>query len=142
MLVGNARAVDALMRVKSNLDSGIFQAVQQAAITALRGPQDCVGEHNSIYQRRRDRMVEVLNRIGLKVRVPKASLYIWARIPPGFTSISFASRLLDETGVVVTPGTGYGQWGEGYIRLSITVPDAQMEKGLARLAQWQSKGGI
>jgi LL-diaminopimelate aminotransferase len=141
MLVGNARAVDALMRVKSNLDSGIFQAVQQAAITALGGPQDCVGEHNSIYQRRRDRVVEVLNRIGLKVRAPKASLYIWARIPPGFTSISFASRLLDETGVVVTPGTGYGQWGEGYIRLSITIPDEQMEKGLARLAQWQSKGG-
>jgi LL-diaminopimelate aminotransferase len=137
MVVGNARAVDALMRVKSNLDSGIFQAVQKAAMEALRGPQDCIGEHNSTYQARRDRVVDTLNKIGLKVRPPKASLYIWARIPEGFTSLSFTSKLLEETAVVVTPGTGYGQYGEGYIRLSLTIADEQMEKGLSRLLQWR-----
>lgn len=142
MAVGNATVVNALMRVKSNLDSGIFQAVQEAAIEALRGPQDCIGEHNEIYQARRDRVVETLNKLGLKVKKPKASLYVWAGIPDGFTSLSFTSKLLEETGVVVTPGTGYGQYGEGYIRLSLTIADEQMEKGLARLSQWRYRNNI
>jgi LL-diaminopimelate aminotransferase len=136
MVVGNDRIINGLMRVKSNLDSGIFQAVQLAAIAALEGPQDCIDEHNAIYQRRRDRIVETLNRIGLKTIPPKASLYVWARIPEGYGSMDFAGKLLEEAGVVVTPGLGYGPNGEGYIRLSITTPDDRVEEGLKRLSAW------
>lgn len=138
MAVGNAQMIDALRRIKSNLDSGIPQAIQYAAIEALRGSQDCIEEHNRIYQRRRDRMVKVLTEMGLKVSVPKASLYIWAGIPQGYNSAEFATRLLDETSVVVTPGTGYGEFGEGYIRISLTVPDDRIEEGLTRLSAWHA----
>jgi len=137
MAMGNALMIDALMRVKSNLDSGIPQAIQYAAIEALCGSQDCIGEHNAIYQRRRDRLLEVLEKIGLRAKRPLASLYIWAKIPEGYTSVEFTTRLLDEVGVAVTPGTGYGRYGEGYIRLSLTIPDDQLEKGVARLAAWR-----
>lgn len=137
MAVGNAEIINALWRFKSNMDSGIPQAIQYAAIEALEGPQDCIEEHNKIYQRRRDRMVKVLTGIGLKVIIPKASLYIWARIPSGYTSAEFATQLLDKAGVVVTPGTGYGKYGEGYIRLSLTIPDDKIEQGLARLSALQ-----
>lgn len=141
MVVGNSTAVDALMRVKSNLDSGIPQAIQYAAIEALRGPQDCIGLHNAVFQRRRDRILEVLNKIGLKVNKPLASLYIWARIPEGFTSIEFATQLLDDTGVVVTPGIGYGKNGEGYIRISITTPDDRLDEALKRMENWRPIAG-
>jgi len=137
MAVGNARMIDALRRVKSNLDSGIPQAIQRMAIAALTGPQECVAEHNAVYQRRRDRVVEALRSLGLRVQTPKASLYVWARVPEGFTSASFAERLLDELAVVVTPGSGYGQQGEGYVRLSLTVADERLEEGLRRLAAWR-----
>jgi len=137
MAVGNARMIDALRRVKSNLDSGIPQAIQRMAIAALTGPQECVAEHNAVYQRRRDRVVEALRSLGLRVRTPKASLYVWARVPEGFTSASFAERLLDELAVVVTPGSGYGQQGEGYVRLSLTVADERLEEGLRRLHAWK-----
>ena len=136
MAVGNARLINALMRVKSNLDSGIPQAIQLAAISALEGPQECIAEHNAIYQRRRDLLIEALGQIGLQAHRPQASLYIWARLPAGQTSGPFAQRLLEEAGVVVTPGLGYGQAGEGYIRLSLTLPDAQLEKGIQRLLYW------
>ncbi|UCG83836.1 MAG: LL-diaminopimelate aminotransferase [Dehalococcoidia bacterium] len=136
MAVGNAEMVGALTRVKSNLDSGIPQAIQYAAIEALLGDQTCIAEHNSIYQRRRDLVMNTLNKIGLKARPPKASLYVWARIPDGYTSLDFCNRLLDETSVVVTPGSGYGQHGEGYIRLSLTTPDNRLEEGLSRLEKW------
>ncbi len=138
MAVGNARIIEALMRVKSNLDSGIPQAIQYAAIEALLGPQDCIDEHNAIYQRRRDRLMETLNRIGLRAKPPQASLYIWVRIPEGYDSLGFASELLEKAGVVVTPGVGYGRYGEGYIRLSLTTPDDQLEEGLACLSAWHS----
>jgi LL-diaminopimelate aminotransferase len=137
MVVGNADMVDALKRVKSNLDSGIPQAIQYAAIEALTASQDCITEHNAIYQRRRDLIIDVLNNIGLKARPPKASLYIWARVPEGYTSTELATDLLEKVGVVVTPGVGYGKHGEGYIRLSLTLPDAGVVKGLSRLAAWR-----
>ena len=138
MAVGNAAMVDALTRVKSNLDSGIPQAVQHMAIAAMRGPQDAIAEHNAVYQRRRDRMVEVVRTIGLQVKPPQAGLYIWARLPAGERSIDFAGRLLDDTGVVVTPGIGYGGRGEGYVRLSLTTPDDRVDEGLRRLASWRA----
>lgn len=134
MCAGNARIVDALMRVKSNLDSGASQAVQRMAIAALEGPQETIAEHNAIYQRRRDRVVEALRRLGLHVTPPKASLYVWARVPQGVTSAAFAERLLDEAAVIVTPGNGYGAAGEGYVRLSLTLPDDRIDEGLRRIA--------
>ena len=139
MVVGNAGIIDALRRVKSNLDSGIPQAIQHAAIEALTGPQDCVSEHNAIYQRRRDRLLQTLSQIGLKAKPPRASLYIWARVPDGYTSLEFATSLLEEAGVVVTPGTSYGKHGEGYIRLSLTIPDERLEEALARLTAWHKQ---
>jgi len=138
MAVGNEEMIDTLRRVKSNLDSGIPQAIQYAAIEALTGPQDCIQEHNAIYQRRRDLVIDMLNSIGLEARPPKASLYIWAKVPQGYTSVEFANELLEKVGVVVTPGTGYGRSGEGYVRISLTTPDAALVKGLSRLAGWRS----
>jgi LL-diaminopimelate aminotransferase len=137
MAVGNPEMIDALSRVKSNLDSGIPQAIQRMAIAALDGPQDCIDEHNRIYQRRRDRLVEVLRGVGLRVSPPNASLYLWAGLPQGIGSMEFAGRLLEDTGVVVTPGIGYGKRGEGYVRLSVTVPDDRLEEGARRLADWR-----
>ena len=138
MAVGNAAMITALKTIKSNWDSGIPQAIQYAAIEALTGPQDCIPEHNAIYQRRRDLIIETLNKIGLKAQPSKASLYIWARVPEGYTSVEFAADILDKFGIVVTPGTGYGKNGEGYIRLSLTIPDASLVKGLSRLAEWRN----
>lgn len=138
MAVGNAEMIDALFRVKSNLDSGVSQFIQWAAIEALSGPQECVNEHNLIYQRRRDELIATLSKIGLKARPPKASFYIWAKIPEGYTSEEFTLKLLDEAGIAVTPGVGYGKGGEGYIRFSLAVPDDQFQKGIKRLLAWES----
>jgi LL-diaminopimelate aminotransferase len=137
MAVGNRTMIDALMRVKSNLDSGIPQAIQRMAIDAVYGPQDCIDENNRVYQRRRDRIVEGLRKIGLEVDPPKASLYVWARLPAGVTSAEFAARLIEDCAVVVTPGRGYGLNGEGYIRLSVTTPDERVEEGMRRLEAWR-----
>lgn len=137
MVVGNAMMVNALKTVKSNMDSGIPQAIQYAAIEALRGPQDCIPNHNAIYQRRRDLVVDMLNNIGLEARSPKASLYVWAKVPKGYNSVDLATDLLEQVGVVVTPGVGYGKSGEGYVRLSLTISDAGLVKGLSRLAGWR-----
>jgi len=140
MVVGNADMVNALFRVKSNLDSGIPQAIQYAAVEALRGSQEHNAEHNAIFQRRRDKLVEVLNEIGLKARIPKATFYIWAKIPQEYTSIDFTKKLLDEAGIAVTPGIGYGKEGEGYIRFSLTIPDDRLEEGVNRLSSWRRRG--
>jgi LL-diaminopimelate aminotransferase len=142
MAVGNAAVINALKTVKSNIDSGIPQAIQYAAIEALNGPQECIKEHNNIYQQRRDLIVDTLNKMGLETIPPKASLYIWAKVPNGYTSVEFATDLLDKVGVVVIPGIGYGQNGEGYIRLSVTIADASLLKGLSRMAQWHDGKNI
>jgi len=137
MAVGNRTVIDALTRVKSNLDSGIPQAVQQMAITALDGPLDAIDEHNAVYQRRRDRVVQVLRALGLRLEPPKASLYVWARLPEGErSSADYAGRLVDATGVVVTPGRGYGEAGEGHIRISLTIPDDRLDEALDRLTRF------
>ena len=138
MAVGNAAMIGALKILKSNIDSGIPQAIQYAAIEALRGPQDCIQQHNAIYQRRRDLVIEMLNSVGLEAKSPKASLYVWAKVPQGYTSAGFATDLLEQVGVVVTPGLGYGKSGEGYVRLSLTIPDAGLVKGLSKLAGWRN----
>jgi len=137
MVVGNAEIVGALKTLKSNLDSGIPQAIQYAAIEALTGSQDCIEQHNDIYQRRRDLVIDMLRSIGVEAEPPKASLYVWAKVPEGYTSVEFTNDLLEQVGVVVTPGIGYGENGEGYVRLSLTIPDAGLVKGLSRLAAWR-----
>ena len=134
MAVGNPALIDALLRVKSNLDSGVSQAVQYMGIEALDNTtEEWCAANNGIYRRRRDRMVEVLQAMGLDVALPKAGLYIWARCPEGWTSAELATELLDKHAVVVTPGRGYGECGEGYVRLSLTTPDERVEEGLRRL---------
>jgi LL-diaminopimelate aminotransferase len=138
MVAGNAEAIKALRTLKSNLDSGIPQAIQRMAIEALTGQQASISEHNAIYQRRRDLICEVLEKIGLVITPPKASLYIWAKVPDGYNSVDFTADLLEQMGVVVTPGIGYGQRGEGYVRLSLTIPDAILVKGLSKLAGWRN----
>jgi LL-diaminopimelate aminotransferase len=114
------------------------------AIEALTGPQDWVAENVAVYQRRRDRVVGALRKIGMQTAVPRASLYVWARVPEGFTSAEFAARLLEDIDIVVTPGSSYGKYGEGYIRFSLTTPDERVETGCRRLEAWQippPKGG-
>lgn len=136
MAVGNADMINALFRFKSNLDSGIPQAIQRAAIKALSGPQDCIAAHNAIYQERRNRLLDAFNKIGLKARPPKAGFYIWCRVPQGYTSVQFATELLDKVNIAVTPGVGYGTFGEGYVRFSLTLPDDRLEEGIRRLVRW------
>jgi len=134
MAVGNAGIINALLRVKSNLDSGIPQAIQHMAITALRGPDDTPRHNSEVIGRRRDRVVSVLRKLGFRVTPPKASFYVWARIPTEEPSIQFCARLLDDTAVVVTPGIGYGQHGEGFIRISLTTPDQRIDEAMRRLS--------
>ena len=137
MAVGNAELVGALRRVKSNLDSGVPQAVQRMAIAALDGPRDAVERHNAVYEARRDRVVAVLRELGLRVEPPRASLYVWARLPDGErSSADYAGRLVEATGVVVTPGVSYGAAGEGYVRISLTLADDRLEEALSRLSRF------
>ncbi|MCS6801954.1 MAG: LL-diaminopimelate aminotransferase [Chloroflexota bacterium] len=142
MAVGNARIIDALLRVKSNLDSGIPQAIQEMAIAALNGPMDAVFRNNAILQYRRDLVCEVLNKIGLRAPKPKASLYVWAALPAGVKSIDFSARLVEETAVFVTPGIGYGPSGEGYVRISLTAPTERIEEAMRRLAAWKPEEAL
>ncbi len=138
MAVGNSELIDALVRVKSNLDSGIPQAVQYMGIEALDNTTpEWQAQNNEIYRTRRDRVVDALTAIGLTVNRPKSGFYVWARCPDGWTSAQLATELLDQHAVVVTPGRGYGEAGEGYIRLSLTTPDARVEEGLKRLEGWK-----
>jgi len=136
MAVGNAEMIESLMVVKSNLDSGVPQAIQLMGIEAMDGPLDSVDERNAVYQCRRDVLCEALKSIGLEVEPPKASLYIWARLPEGYTSAQFSERLLEERDILVSPGTGYGRHGEGYVRLSLTITDSDLDVALDRLSTW------
>lgn len=131
--VGNAEAIKALGTVKSNIDSGVFTAIQDAAIEALLGPQDSIQELCALYQRRRDLVIDTLHRIGLKAQTPKATIYVWARVPDGYTSAAFAEKVLEEANVIVAAGTAYGPSGEGYIRISLTTPDDRLEEALDRI---------
>lgn len=131
--VGSAAAIEALARVKTNWDSGIFDAVQRAAIAALTGPQDHVDRMRALYQKRRDTVVAALNDLGWDLEPPRGAIYVWFPTPPGTSSAEFSAMLLDRTGVVVSPGSGYGANGEGYVRISLTVPDDRLEEAMDRL---------
>ncbi|GAC1394638.1 MAG: LL-diaminopimelate aminotransferase [Ktedonobacteraceae bacterium] len=134
MLVGNPAVVDAVGRLKSNIDSGIFRPVQYAAIEALHLPTSWLEQRNLVYKRRRDLLVEGCNALDMHTQTPKAGLYVWAGVPQGFTSRNFADWLFDKTGVLVTPGTNFGAAGEGYLRISMTAPDERIETALERMA--------
>ena len=137
MAAGNQEMIDALMVIKSNLDSGIPNAVQYMGIEALKATDKEIEARNQIYQSRRDRVVSTLNDIGLKANAPLASLYVWVKVPNGYSSAEFAELLLEEINVVVTAGNGYGPSGEGYIRLSLTISEEDLEEGIDRLKGWQ-----
>jgi len=134
-VVGDREVVDAYWRLKTNLDSGMFAAVQRAAAAALTGPQDCVRAMCRVYERRRDLLVEALRSVGMHVEPPKGTIYLWAPVPDGYTSASFTERVLEQADVVVTPGAAYGPSGEGYVRLSLTVPDERLEEAVRRIEE-------
>jgi LL-diaminopimelate aminotransferase len=133
-VVGNAQLIAALGKVKTNVDSGVFQAVQEAAITALEGGDgDKLAEYCAIYRERRDQVVTALKTLGLECEAPRATFYIWARVPRGYTSKSLAERVLKEAGVVITPGAGFGKGGEGFVRLSLTVSSERLKEAVDRI---------
>ncbi|MHC1741696.1 MAG: LL-diaminopimelate aminotransferase [Syntrophobacteraceae bacterium] len=132
-VVGNSAVLGALGQVKSNVDSGAFNAVQEAGITALEADQECVARMQRIYQERRDVLIEGLRSVGLNPEIPKATFYVWCPVPKGFTSKDFTSLLLREAGIVTTPGSGFGPPGEGYVRFALTVDKERLGEAVARI---------
>ncbi|MBU1125906.1 MAG: aminotransferase class I/II-fold pyridoxal phosphate-dependent enzyme, partial [Candidatus Omnitrophica bacterium] len=130
---GDAQVIAALAKVKSNIDSGIFSAIQVAGVAALEGPQEYVQKMCRMYQQRRDCLIEGLHGTGWKIKKPKATFYVWARVPKKMDSIKFAALLLEKANLVVTPGVGFGKYGEGYIRMALTVSRDRIEEAIARL---------
>jgi LL-diaminopimelate aminotransferase len=136
-MVGNSAAVAALRTVKENIDNGTLRAVQFAAAKALNMAEELIPPINAVYRRRRDLVVDTLNKSGWSLKKPLATIYVWAPVPPRCegSSAAFATDLLEKSGVVVTPGLGYGQWGEGHFRISLTYPDEILREALERIAQ-------
>jgi len=131
--VGNKDAIFNLGKLKTNIDSGVFQAIQYAGIEALTGSQSSVEEIKKTFQRRRDLVVDGLKSVGINVTKPLATFYIWAKVPEGYTSADFCEKLIGETGIVVTPGSGFGDEGEGYFRISITINEERIKEAVKRL---------
>jgi LL-diaminopimelate aminotransferase len=130
---GNREVISALAQVKTNLDSGIFLPVQEAAVTALRECREDAKRILAVFEDRRNRFVNALNGAGWKVTAPPATFYVWVKVPAGSNSMSFTSRLLRECGIVSTPGIGFGPNGEGFVRMSLTLPEDRLEKAIERL---------
>ena len=135
--VGCADGIYNLGKLKTNIDSGAFQAIQYAGIEALTGDQASVAELNSRLEKRRDMVVEAFKTLGIDVTRPKATYYIWAKVPKGFTSSDFCEKLIEETGIVVTPGSGFGDAGEGYFRISITIAEEKIIEAARRLRSFK-----
>ncbi|MCS3924275.1 LL-diaminopimelate aminotransferase [Methanosalsum natronophilum] len=131
--VGNSDIISGLGKVKSNIDSGAFDAIQRAGITALTSSQQCVADMNNLYTKRRDTLLKGLNQMGLDVKPPKATFYVWAPIPEKYTSIEFSKLLLEEAGIVATPGVGFGEYGEGYIRFALTRSVERIGEAVERM---------
>ena len=134
-ILGNAEAIQTYWRLKTNVDSGLFEAVQIAGATAISGPQDSLADMNKTYERRRDLVVSALGAIGVDVTPPKGTIYVWAPVPSGHTSTSFAETVLEEAAVVVSPGSMYGPSGEGFFRISLTTPDDRIEEAVERMRE-------
>lgn len=133
MALGNPVLIAAMSKVKENTDSGIFNPIQYAAIRALREETGNIAAMLGIYSRRRERVLATLKKIGINFAVPKGTFYLWVPAPAGLTSLEFTNRLFEKTAVVVAAGTAYGQYGEGYIRISLTVPDKRLEEAMQRI---------
>ena len=137
MAVGNSQVISFLHTFKSQVDTSTFTPIIEAGITALTGDQGWLMERNLIYQRRRDIVVQGLRKAGFTVETPPAAIYVWAKLPKGFTnSMDFCSRLLEETGVSTTPGSVYGQFGEGYLRVSLGTATGRIEEAIERIVKW------
>ena len=132
-VTGNPEVVSGLGKVKTNIDSGAFQAIQYAAVEALEGDQACITDMRMTYQERRNVLVQGLKDIGLEVELPRATFYLWFNVPEGYTSQEFATHLLSKEGLVLTPGNGFGKYGEGYIRMAMTVTKDRCEEALERI---------
>ena len=135
MVAGNAELVGGLAKMKENMDSGTFHAVQEAAITALTQGDAFRKELRDMYKQRRDTVCAALTKMGVRFREPKASFYVWASTPDGYTSADFVTKVLNQTGVVLTPGNGFGEAGQGYFRISLTVGTARLEEAMQRIAK-------
>ena len=131
--VGNHEILEHLWRLKTNMDSGMFDALQRTSAFILNGPWDFVAEMCEIYRRRRDLLAEALVSVGMEVPKPKATIYMWIPVPSAYTSASFSEHVLEQAGVVVTPGLGYGPAGEGFVRLSLTTPDHRIAEAVERI---------
>jgi LL-diaminopimelate aminotransferase len=131
--VGNKHVLAGLGKVKSNLDSGVFQAVQEAGITALQLDDQVTDGLRKIYQERRDVLIPGLKKLGLEVDPPPAAFYVWVTVPKGYTSTSFTAHLLEKAGIVTTPGNGFGQPGEGYIRMTLTTSKERLAEAVERM---------
>jgi len=132
-VVGNSLGIQGLARVKSNVDSGVFRAIQKAVITALETPRTEIEKVTAVYQRRRDLIVEGLRSLGWEITPPKATLYVWVEVPSGYTSQEFTNLLLDQCGIIVPPGNGYGATGEGYFRIALTIPETKIKSAIERM---------
>jgi LL-diaminopimelate aminotransferase len=130
---GNEKLIAALAKVKSNIDSGIFSAVQLAGIAALSGPEGHIEHMCTMYQERRDVLMRGLDSLGWQANIPKATFYVWIKVPKGKDSIKFSALLLERANIVVTPGVGFGKYGEGYIRMALTVNKERIREALDRL---------
>jgi len=133
--VGNAEILDGLGKVKTNVDSGAFEAVQEAGIEAMQGPQQCISDMNKIYTQRRDALMVGLKELGIDVKPPKATFYIWAPVPEGHDSMGLSKILLEEAGIVATPGVGFGDYGDGYVRFSLTRSVERINEAVERMGQ-------
>jgi len=133
MVVGNAEAVGALSRLKTNIDSGLFRAIQDAAVEALTGDQEWLSERNDVYAHRRDIVLRALPKVGMSADTPKGTIYVWAKIPSAYASADFCNQLLDKTGVSITPGPAFGQQGEGYVRISLGQKTERIAEAMERL---------
>jgi LL-diaminopimelate aminotransferase len=132
-IVGNADAIAQYWKLKTNVDSGLFEAIQLAGVEALTGPQDSVRSMCEIYQRRRDLVIAALHEIGIEIDPPKGTIYVWAPVPVEHTSASFCEEVLEQAAVVVSPGSSYGPNGEGFFRISLTVPDERLTEAVERM---------
>ena len=134
-IVGNADAITTYWRLKTNIDSGLFEAVQLAGVAALDGPSEPLEEMNALYTRRRDLVVDALRAIGVDVASPKGTIYVWAPVPDEYTSTSFCEHVLEEAAVVISPGSMYGPSGEGFFRISLTTPDERLTEAMERMRE-------
>jgi LL-diaminopimelate aminotransferase len=139
MAVGNAQVIDYLSTYKSQVDSSQFQAIMDAGAAALTEDQDWLDERNEIYQHRRDLILRSMKKMGLQVIPPRAAIYMWVKIPDGAKSEEFCDRLLTEAGVSTTPGTVYGDYGEGYLRISLGSPTDRIQLAMERFSEWMKK---